>query len=291
MALPFYGLASSLALDPIEKKPLHHFLPGSQVLSAGFLGCNMRCPFCQNWGISQDFPERPDFARALPPDALVAAALEARSPSVAYTYSEPSVHIEYLLEAMSAAREAGLKNVLVTNGCLSAGPARTLLEHCDAANVDLKTWSAELYEKRLGGSRDAVLEFIRIASGLCHLEVTTLVVPGLSDSAEGIDSIARFLAGLSPSIPFHLSAYHPDWKEDSPPTPASLLDQLARQAREELSFVYMGNVSNRGADTICPGCGTTVIRRRGYRTEPLALRRSGSAGLCSSCGRDLNIIV
>jgi pyruvate formate lyase activating enzyme len=251
----------------------------------------MRCPFCQNWQISQDFPAPASFARELSPDELVAAALACDVPSIAYTYSEPTIHFEFLREAMSEARAAGLKNVLVTNGCIEADPARELLSLCDAANVDLKTWSAELYAKSLGGRKETVLEFIRLAVELCHIEVTTLVVPGLSDSIDGISSIASFLAGLSAQIPLHLSAYHPDWKEGSPPTSARLLEELSRRAKTFLDFVYVGNLVGALSDTVCPSCGTTVIRRRGFRTEIVALRKSGSDGLCAACGNSLNLIV
>jgi pyruvate formate lyase activating enzyme len=294
MCLPYYGLVSALALDPIEKKPLHHFLPGSAVFSAGFYGCNMRCPFCQNWQISQEGPESPSSSVSpdrFTPEGLIAAALRSGSPSIAYTYSEPSLHFEFVLASMEAARTAGLKNVLVTNGCLEGEPARELLGRCDAVNVDLKTWSAEGYEKRLGGNKEAVLEFIRIASSLCHIEATTLVVPGLSDSAEGIGAITGFLAGLSNEIPLHLSAYHPDWKEDRPPPPVSLLDELARVARKQLRFVYVGNVPGKGADTVCAECGATVIARRGYRVDARGLAISGARGSCAACGSPIHIIV
>lgn len=288
MALPFYGLVSSMGLDPIEKKPLFHFLPGSDVFSVGFVGCNMRCPFCQNWHISQEIPEQ---LERFSPESLVKAALRSGAPSIAYTYSEPTVHFEFVLASMLAARSAGLRNVLVTNGCLEARPARELLGRCDAANVDLKTWSEETYRKSLGGERASVLEFIRIATSLCHVEATTLVVPGLSDSTEGMEGISGFLAGLSRDLPLHLSAYHPDWKYDTPSTRQASLETLEGIARQRLNFVYLGNVQGAGADTLCPRCGTTAIVRRGYRVESRALAAAGGRGSCSSCGQDLHIIV
>lgn len=287
MAMPFYGRVSALAIDPIEKKPLHHFLPGSAVFSAGFVGCNMRCPFCQNWRISQEIPAS---LEQLSPESLVAAALASGSPSIAYTYSEPTVHFEFVLAAMIEASAAGLKNVLVTNGCIVDAPARELLAHTDAVNVDLKAWSDEDYDRRLGGRKETVLEFIRIAHSLCHVEATTLVVPGLSASPEGMAAISAFLGGLSRDLPLHLSAYHPDWKHDAPPTSATLLEDLARIARVDLNFVYIGNIGRRGADTICPTCGSTAVSRRGYRIERKGLTVVGSSGRCASCGRDLYII-
>jgi pyruvate formate lyase activating enzyme len=288
MALPFFGLVSSVAVDPIEKKPLYHFLPGSRVFSAGFVGCNMRCPFCQNWQISQEIPPALDRYDA---ETLVAAALQSGTPSIAYTYSEPTVHFEFVMAAMAAARTAGLKNVLVTNGCIESGPARELLGLTDAVNVDLKTWSSEAYERTLGGRKDTVLEFIRIAFSLCHTEATTLIIPGISDSMEGITSISGFLAGLSRDIPLHLSAYHPAWKHVAPPTSLGLLDELARAARENLRFVYIGNVQGEGGDTVCPNCGSTLITRRGYRIHIMGMAISGSSGSCGTCGSALPIIV
>jgi pyruvate formate lyase activating enzyme len=288
LVLPFYGLLSSLAVDPIEKKPLYHFLPGSRVFSAGFVGCNMRCPFCQNWQISQEIPASLERHSV---ETLVAAALQSGAPSIAYTYSEPTVHFEFVLAAMAAAKTAGLKNVLVTNGYIESGPARELLGLTDAVNVDLKTWSSEAYEKTLGGRKDTVLEFIRIAFSLCHIEATTLVIPGISDSLEGITSISGFLAGLSRDIPLHLSAYHPAWKHNAPPTSLGLLNELAPAARENLRFVYLGNVQGEGADTVCPHCGSTLIARIGYRVRLSGMAISGSSGNCGACGAALPIIM
>ncbi|MDA8426321.1 MAG: AmmeMemoRadiSam system radical SAM enzyme, partial [Treponema sp.] len=288
MALPFYGLLSATALDPIEKKPLHHFLPGSAVYSAGFVGCNMRCPFCQNWEISQ----RTEEARErVSPRELVEAALASGSPSLAYTYSEPSVHFEYLIDAMRLARQAGLYNVLVTNGCLLEKPARELLTLTDAANVDLKCWSKEAYRSRLGGDLETVLAFIRLAAGLCHLEVTTLVVPGLSDAAADMEGIAKLLASLSPDIPLHLSAYHPAWKEDAAPSSRGDIENLAALAGKSLRYVYIGNVAGSRADTICPRCGAAAIRRRGYATDAggIVPGRAPRSAACSSCGAPLPI--
>jgi pyruvate formate lyase activating enzyme len=288
MDLPFYGLISSLGLDPIEKKPLHHFLPGSSVFSAGFFGCNMRCPFCQNWSISQEEPRKLEACAA---EELVAEALRSGAPSIAYTYSEPTVHFEYLLAAMASARAAGLRNVLVTNGCLESGAARELLALTDAVNLDIKCWSADSYRKVLGGELEAVLEFARLASKACLLEATTLVVPGLSDSPDGIAGIAGFLASLSEDIPLHLSAYHPAWKHEAPPTSPRLLKELAALAARSLRYVYVGNLAEGGSDSRCPSCGALAVERHGYRMTLRAVEKRGGKAFCSSCGFDLHIIV
>lgn len=291
LSLPYFGLLSALALDPIEKKPLHHFLPGSDVISAGFVGCNMRCPFCQNWQISQELPSQSTSAGRYSPESLVAAALESGAPSIAYTYSEPTMHFEFVLASMKTARAAGLKNVLVTNGCLNPEPARELLALTDAANVDLKAWSDTSYSKTLGGDKACVLDFIRIASSLCHVEITTLVVPGMSDALDDMKAISSFIAGLSPDIPLHLSAYHPAWKHQAPPTSATALSDLVRVARVQLKYVYIGNLAASEADTICPSCGAVAISRRGYRIDLRGLAISGHTATCANCGSMLPIIV
>lgn len=296
LALPYFGAISSLAVDPIEKKPLLHFLPGSEVFSAGFLGCNLRCPFCQNWEISQSL-EPP--VRRMEPAELVEQARRSGCPSIAYTYSEPLVHFEFILECMGLARRAGLRNVLVTNGCVGEGAARELLALTDAANVDLKCWSEETYKETLWGDRGAVIRFISLAAAACHLEVTTLVVPGLNDSEAEIESIAGFLLGLSPDIALHLSAYHPDWKHRAPATGGAELRALAERARSRLRYVYIGNLPGEGSDTRCPTCGALLVRRRGYSTriEGLAARGAPKAatgpvlGRCAACGASLPIVV
>lgn len=241
VVLPYYGLISAAAVDPIEKKPLYHFLPGSAVYSVGYLGCNLRCPFCQNHHIAQDF----DAAAAAyaSPERLARAALASGAPSLAHTYSEPLIHIEYVMVAMREARALGLKNVLVTNGSAAAEPARDVLALCDAVNLDIKAWDPAWYSEELGGDRDEALAFARAAceAGV-HLEVTTLVVPGRNDTDEDVEGIAAFLAGLDPEIPYHLSAYHPAWRYREPPTPVSTLRRLKAVAERRLRYVHMGNV-------------------------------------------------
>lgn len=307
MALPYFGRLSALAVDPIEKKPLHHFLPGTAILSAGFFGCNLRCPFCQNWGISQ---ERDPEASFVPPEALVEAATKGGYPSIAFTYSEPSIHFEYLLEASRLAHEAGLATVLVTNGCLEEGPAEELLSVIDAANVDLKCWNEAGYRDTLGGELSAVLRFLELASQACHLEVTTLVVPGFSDAPGDIAGIASFLQGLDGDIPLHLSAYHPAWHYREAPTRARVLEDLAAQARAHLRYVYVGNIAGLDSDSRCPSCGELLVRRRGYDIELQGLEAGpspraaawqgqgqgpgafqGRPGRCRNCGAALPFIL
>ena len=298
-ALPFYGFVTALALDPIEKKPLYHFRPGTEILSAGFAGCNLHCPFCQNWHISQkaDVP-----GRFYSPAELAAAAAKnagagsgagnALVQSIAYTYSEPLVHIEFLLDCMKEARKSGAANVLVSNGCINPEAAEEVLALTDAANIDLKCFSKETYKKVLGGDLSTVLSFIRRAAEKgVHLELTTLVVPGLNDGEEELDQCRDFIAELetgSIAVPWHLSAYHPDYKWHAPPTDPRFLSAAAGRAREKLLFVYTGNVAGEKNDTPCPHCGKTLIRRRGYSvdTSGLALKDDNGkpAYFCNHCG-------
>jgi pyruvate formate lyase activating enzyme len=276
-----------MADDPIEKKPLYHFRPGARILSIGFSGCNLRCPFCQNWHISQSAnPGAP--GRFMPVDALMTEA--AAAGQIAYTYSEPAVHIEYLLDCMKAARERGIANVLVTNGCINQKPAQELLALTDAANVDLKCFSGETYSQILGGDLQTVLDFIKTAFEMgVHVEVTTLVIPGLNDSDEELDKCIDFISSISTNIPFHLSAYHPDYHWEAPPTPPETLLRARERALQKLKYVYTGNIADESSDTICPGCGAVLVKRRGYNvdTAGLMLKKTDGSGqyFCAACGK------
>ncbi len=284
LALPFYGRVSSLAVDPIEKKPLYHFHPGARILSAGFVGCSFRCGFCQNWHISQGTDAQ---TRFMSPADLVQAALTERSFALAYTYSEPLIHAEYLLDAARLARAAGLKNVLVSNGFINPGPADEILAVMDAANIDLKAWDADFYRKETGGKLEDVQRFISQAAGCIHLEVTTLVIPGKNDDPRQIEGIARFIASLDPGIPLHLSAYHPDFNYDVDPTPPQTVRTLAEAARQHLQFVYVGNLGGEQSDTACPHCGGLLVRRRGYAVTVEGIRD----GACAKCGTRSPIVL
>ena len=204
---------------------------------------------------------------------------------IAYTYSEPLVHIEYILAAARQARELGLKNVLVSNGFVCRGPAEELLEHIDAANIDLKTFNPEFYKREMGGDLAEVKRFIAQAREKIHLEVTTLVIPSKNDSSEEIDSVARFLADLDPNIPYHLSAYFPSYKYDLSATDPAHLRDLAAVARRHLCYVYLGNVGSRAADTNCRYCGSLLVRRSGYRVEVTGIQN----GHCSQCAKSVPI--
>ena len=301
--IPYYGQITALAMDPIEKKPLYHFRPGSSILSLGFSGCNLNCPFCQNWRISQN-PDAPG-RKMLPADIISLALREMpEKPAIAYTYSEPLVHAEFLLDCMALARRHGIANVLVSNGCVNTPVAREILVLTDAANIDLKCFSADSYAKILGGNLDTVLEFIRVAYKLgVHLEITTLVVPQFNDSADELDGIAQFIAGLDSGnkpgadrrraeehtpkteIPWHLSAYHPDYRWNAPPTDPELLRETALRGRAILRYVYTGNIAGEDNDTLCPSCGAVLIKRRGYTVNAAGLAAPLPGEKYYRCGR------
>jgi len=282
LSLPFYGVLSAVSNDPIEKKPLYHFYPGSMILSVGFYGCSFHCPFCQNYHIAQSTPSSPE--KDTSPEELVEYALKHHATSIAYTYSEPTVHFEWMVETATIAHSRGLKNVLVSNGYLNPKPTDELLEVIDAANIDLKSYRREFYEEIVGGKLDPVLAFIHKASQRIHLEVTTLVIPGQTDSTEEIEEIAAFIASLDPNIPLHLSCYYPTYKYNIPPTNPDKVFFLAKKARDYLNYVYPGNVGLAEVDTHCPECGNILIQRRGYQVKKTGI--SGDA--CASCGRRIS---
>lgn len=289
--LPLYGVLSAVSTDPIEKKPLYHFYPGSTIFSVGFYGCSFHCPFCQNYRIAQpaDIGGKANAVstagfsiseRSTSPEELVEEARRQGARSIAYTYSEPLVHFEWMLKAAKIARSYGLKNVLVSNGFINPHPAEELLEVFDAANIDLKSFRPEFYEDIVGGKLEPVLAFIKRAAKKIHIEVTTLVIPGYTDSPQEITEIAKFLADIQPDIPLHLSCYYPAYKCDAPPTEPSQVFKLAEIAKEHLNFVYPGNVGLSEVTTLCPKCGAPLISRRGYRVEMPGI----SNGACSTCG-------
>jgi pyruvate formate lyase activating enzyme len=280
--IPYYGMSSNVAMDPIEKKPLYHYHPGEPILSIGFVGCSFRCGFCQNWHISQGRDAR---TRFIEPKALVDAAKREGSFAIAYTYSEPLVHAEYVLDTAALARAAGLKNVLVSNGWLNEAPASEVLGLIDAANIDLKGFTDEFYRSETGGRLGEVKRFITQAAAKIHLEVTTLVIPGKNDSPSEIEALSSWLASVATAagrdIPLHLSAYHPDYKYTIPATSASALHSLAEVARRHLPWVYTGNIGPEESPTLCAGCANVLVQRHGYSVRVTGLR--GDA--CSKCGR------
>jgi len=281
LTLPYYGKLSAVAVDPMEKKPLYHFFPGSSILSVGFVGCSFHCPFCQNFRISQsvDIP-----TQDMTPGQLVELARRNGAFALAYTYSEPLIHLEYILEAAGLARSNGIKNVLVSNGYINEEPAEELLGVLDAANIDFKGNTPEFYRRELGGELEEVKRFIRQAAGRIAIEVTTLVIPTRNDTEQEIEQMASFLAEIDPDIPYHLSCYFPTYKYSIPLTSPQAVLELAEHARKYLHYVYVGNAGIM-ENTNCPDCGRTLIDRRGYAVSFPGV----SGGKCTKCGRRIAI--
>lgn len=279
-----YGKVAAVAVDPVEKKPLFHFHPGANILSIGSVGCNFRCEFCQNYHmVLRRVPVEP-----VRIEDLLRTARRERSVGIAYTYNEPFIQFEFVLECARAFREARMKNVLVTNGYVCPEPLAELLPFVDAMNIDLKSMDPVFYRKICGGDLDPVLATIRTAARATHVELTTLLYTGHNDSDEQIRSVVDFVEGTDREIPLHISRYFPQHRATAPPTPPDRLDAAWRIARERLPYVYVGNLRLPGAeDTVCPGCHATVLRREGYRVDTRGL----SGNRCAACGAPLRFVV
>lgn len=281
-----YGRSTGFCIDPIEKKPLYHFFPGSSVLSFGTAGCNLACKFCQNWESSRARDVESACAEASP-EAIARAAATRGCRSVAMTYNDPVVFFEYAIDAAAACRDLGVKTVAVTAGYMEPAPRAEFYRHFDAANVDLKAFSERFYRELCGGELAPVLDtlvYLR-AKTKVWLEITTLLIPGENDGEGEIDEMTRWLAAnLGPEVPLHLSAFHPDFRLlDHPPTPLATLRRARAVARGNgLRYVYTGNVrDDEGATTFCAGCGGELIGRVGYEVVAWGL---AAGGTCKSCG-------
>lgn len=240
-----YDQIASISLDPIEKKPLRHFHPGSTILSVGTAGCNLKCPFCQNHTISRCTMDQVDTI-TMDSDYLVKKAIELRSLGnigLAFTYNEPTVWFEYVYETSKNSKRNGLLNVLVTNGYICEKPLELLLPFIDAMNIDLKSYNNEFYKNVLKGGLDEVKETITTSAKKCHVEITTLIIPGVNDSKDEIAEMADFLSSISPKIPLHITRFFPmyEWSDKSS-TPVKTLFELAETARKYLQYVYVGNI-------------------------------------------------
>jgi pyruvate formate lyase activating enzyme len=280
-----YGEVVSAAMDPVEKKPLYHFRPGTEVLSVATYGCNLLCPFCQNCEISQQRAP----SRYLAPADLVRLAREHRSSAVAFTYTEPLIWFEYLMDSCPLLHGAGIGTILVTNGMIEPEPLAELLPHVDAMNVDLKSVRPEFYRDYIKGSLDAVMNTIRVAAGRIHLEITNLLIPGRNDSEAELSELVDFIAGLSPTIPLHLSRYFPRHRASEPATPVATLLRAAEVARARLDYVYLGNIlpAPEYRDTFCPQCHNRQVEREGYRGRVVGIE----GGRCGRCGRPVDLVL
>lgn len=277
-----YGMVSSIAMDPIEKKPLYHFYPGSNILSVGGLGCNLRCSFCQNWHIAHSEQSLHYFL----PEKLAGIALSYGSIGITFTYNEPVIWCEYILDAAPLFKQNELKVVLVTNGFVNPGPLDDMLHYVDALNIDVKAFDESFYRDVCGGSLAAVKEAVELAASKAHVEITTLVIGGLNDNRAEIAGLARWLAQIDKGIPLHLSRYFPNYKMQLPPTPVDTLYELKEVAGEYLDYIYIGNVWEADNDTYCPACANKIVER-GISVEVKGLQ----CGKCSKCGKEIPIIL
>jgi Pyruvate-formate lyase-activating enzyme len=284
-----YGRSSGFCVDPIEKKPLNHFLPGTSVLSFGTAGCNLACKFCQNWDMSKS-REMDTLADRATPEMLAQAAQRLGCSSVAYTYNDPVVFMEYAMDVADACREAGVKSVAVTAGYINAAPRAEFYRHMDAANVDLKGFTERFYKKICGAELAPVLETLEYLKRETSVwfEITTLLIPDENDSDSELDQMTRWIMDkLGPDVPLHFTAFHPDWKMlDKAHTPAATLTRARNIARANgLHYVYTGNVHDSvGASTYCVGCGERLIERDWYELGEWQLDAEGK---CLHCGAQL----
>ncbi len=289
MVLTTYGRSSGFCVDPIEKKPLHQFYPGTSVLSFGTAGCNLACKFCQNWDISKS-REMDRLQDAASPEAIAQAAVQLGCKSVAYTYNDPVIFAEYAMDIADACRARGVKNVAVTAGYIHPEPRREFYAKMDAANVDLKAFTDDFYFKLCGARLQPVLDTLvyLVKETQVWTEITTLLIPGKNDSDAELEAMSRWLMqNLGADVPLHFTAFHPDWKmtevEATPPATLTRARDIARRAG--LRYVYTGNVHDEaGGSTFCPSCGAAVIVRDWYRIGAYHVTEQGA---CTHCGARL----
>lgn len=290
IGLTTWGRSSGFCIDPIEKKPLHHFHPGTSVLSFGTAGCNLGCRFCQNWDISKSRHDDTLQSEASPA-AIAEAAVNSGSTSAAFTYNDPTIFLEYAIDTAKECRKRGVHPVAVTNGYIMGKARADLYAHMDAANIDLKAFTEDFYRDVCAAHLEPVKETLRYVARetSCWLEITTLLIPGHNDDDHELDELSRFIArDLGPDVPVHFTAFHPDYKlMDAPATPASTLRRAREIAMKNgLRFVYTGNIRDpAGQSTRCPGCGDVVIARDGYEIGAWRLHVDGEGrGSCAGCG-------
>jgi pyruvate formate lyase activating enzyme len=280
-----WGVISSSSLDPIEKKPLYQFYPGRMIYSIGGYGCNLNCIFCQNFQISQYVPQNIDNLRIVSPSEVVQKAkILPNNIGIAFTYNEPTISFEYMLETSRLSHKQGMKNVMVSNGFINPKPLSNLLETIDAFNIDLKAFSESFYHKNTGGNLEPILKTLKaIRKSGKHLEITFLVIPNLNDNEDEAIAMFDWIANeLGKETILHLSRYHPTYLLDNPPTPSETLQSLYKIAKDKLHYVYLGNILTvDGNNTICPKCNSIVIKRIGYNSAPISIDKNGK---CKHCG-------
>jgi len=279
-----YAEVASMAYDPVEKKPLYHFYPGSTIFSMGGNGCNLGCLFCQNWEISQEVVP----TRHLEPEKAVELAGQRKSIGISYTYSEPMMWFEYVLDCAKLARERGLKNVLVTNGYINPDPLDLLIPWIDALNIDVKSMKEEFYKKLCQGTLSPVLRTAEVTSKNCLVEITNLVIPTHNDSDEDFHQLVDWIAEkLGPDTPLHFSRYFPHYKMRIQATELQTLTRAQKIAEDKLRYVYVGNILDKKSNsTYCPHCGHVLVGRDGYHTFQLGVK----GGKCEQCGQPVKMV-
>lgn len=284
-----YEIVSSIAMDPIEKKPLYHFYPGKTILSIGSYGCNFKCGFCQNWEISQSSLEE-NFIQKISSQQLLEIAKKYKDNiGISYTYNEPLINFEFVLETSKIFHQEGYKNVLVTNGFINKEPLLELIPYIDAANIDLKSFNPNFYKQICDGNLNFVLQTIEIMfKKNKHIEITTLVIPNHNDSEKEIAEIINYVSNLSKEIPLHFSKYYPMYKFQEEPTSLEILIKYYELAKQKLHYVYLGNIlDEKYNSTYCPKCGNVIIERRGYNIKFLNLKNTE----CKNCKEKIKIII
>jgi pyruvate formate lyase activating enzyme len=297
-----YGKAAAYHIDPVEKKPLFHFLPGTTIFSLGTIGCNFGCTFCQNWDISQatreikikfreqkeqtiKIGELAEYGQTLEPEKIVEYCYENNIPSIAYTYNEPAIFFEYAYDTAKLAHKKGIKNVFVSNGYESEESLNKIKPFLDAMNIDLKAFTEEFYMKTCKAKLQPVLETIKLAKKLgIWVEITTLVIPNENDSEKELAQIAEFIAKIDKKMPWHITRFHPDYKMlDKEITPIQTLEKAYEIGKKAgLDYVYVGNASTTHENTFCPKCNKMLIQRNGYNTKIISLKK----GRCE-CGEKI----
>ncbi len=284
-----YNLVSSIAIDPIEKKPLYHFYPGKKILSIGSYGCNFKCGFCQNWEISQTSLEENFIQKISSKQLLEIAKRYKDNIGISYTYNEPLINFEFVLETAKIFHQEGYKNVLVTNGFINKEPLLELIHYIDAANIDLKSFNPNFYKQICDGNLNFVLQTIELMfKEKKHIEITTLVIPKNNDSEKEIVDIINYVSNLSKEIPLHFSRYYPMYKFKEETTPIETLLRCYNLAKQKLYNVYLGNIlDEKYNSTYCPKCGSILIQRKGYTVNFLNLKNNE----CKNCKEKIKIVI
>lgn len=285
-----YEEIAAIHYDPIEKKPLYHFFPGKNILSIGTIGCNLHCFFCQNFQLSQCKPSDYHETIILDPQDIVEKAMAIPGNlGIAYTYNEPTVFFELMMDTAKLAQQTGLKNVAISNGYINKEPLQELIGVTDAFNIDLKAFDEPFYQKFTGGKLEPVLQSLRmIYQAGRHLEITFLAIPTLNDSIDSFRKMIDWIVNeLGPDVPLHISRYFPAWKSELPPTSAQSINELADIASKILRYVYVGNMNqNKYSSTHCPNCGNTLIDRSGYNIRICGITIDS---LCKACGKAIGL--